>query len=204
MPRLFAGLELPAEIADQLSRLRTPMPGARWIEPSDYHVTLRFFGDVARPVEREIAAGLAAIEHTVFEMRLSEPGAFGGNDPHAVFAGIDGGEPLLALHRAVERVARDAGLKPEKHAFRPHVTLARLRHSRPDAVARFLQHHGGLASPPFLVTRLVLFSARALVGGGPYGKDEVFPLVGAGWHDGDDEDERDGPRRWSDRDRSRQ
>ena len=46
MPRLFAGLEIPAEIGQTLSNLRGGLPGARWIDPENYHVTLRFIGDI--------------------------------------------------------------------------------------------------------------------------------------------------------------
>ena len=46
MPRLFTGLEIPAEIGQTLSNLRGGLPGARWIDPENYHVTLRFIGDI--------------------------------------------------------------------------------------------------------------------------------------------------------------
>ena len=46
MPRLFTGLEIPAEIGHTLSSLRGGLPGARWIDPENYHVTLRFIGDI--------------------------------------------------------------------------------------------------------------------------------------------------------------
>ena len=46
MPRLFTGFELPAHIGQSLSTLRGGLPGARWIDPENYHVTLRFIGDV--------------------------------------------------------------------------------------------------------------------------------------------------------------
>jgi 2'-5' RNA ligase len=46
MPRLFVGLEIPREVGQTLSLLRGGLPGARWIDPENYHITLRFIGDI--------------------------------------------------------------------------------------------------------------------------------------------------------------
>ena len=59
MPRLFTGLEIPPEIAERLSFFRGGLPGARWIEPSDYHITLRFLGEIDDVVAAYLDAGLA-------------------------------------------------------------------------------------------------------------------------------------------------
>lgn len=185
MPRLFAAIELSGDIGEALSRLREPLPGARWVDPANYHVTLKFFGDVDQPTAREISHVLANVESHAFEVRCLETGVFGGNDPHALWAGVDGGEPLMSLQRDVEKAARRAGLKPEKRSFHPHITLARLQHTPVEAVARYLERHSRLASPFFTVSRFVVMSSRPHVGGGPYGIEEAFPLIGADWDDGD-------------------
>ena len=54
MPRLFTGLAVPAEIAEALKVYQGGLPGARWIEPSDFHVTLRFLGDVEATVADDV------------------------------------------------------------------------------------------------------------------------------------------------------
>ena len=56
MPRLFTGLEIPQEIGQSLSSLRGGLPGARWIDPENYHVTLRFIGDIDDYIADEIAS----------------------------------------------------------------------------------------------------------------------------------------------------
>ena len=58
------------------------------------------------------------------------------------------------------------------------MTLARFKNARPDEVARFLTHFGGLASEPIMVERFALFSSKPKVGGGPYVVEDVFPLSG--------------------------
>ena len=178
MPRLFAAIPLPAAVAGALARFQQPLPGAKWIDPNDYHLTLRFAGDVDNIVAREFADFLRRIDINVFEMRLTGFGAFGGNDPRVLWAGVDAGPELVALQRAVETAARSAGLKPERQQFKPHVTVARLRHSRPDAVSKFLERHAGARSPVFLVDSFALFSAKPRTGGGPYVIEETFPLAG--------------------------
>jgi len=181
MPRLFTGIEIPEEVRERLASLKAPLPGARWIDPENLHITLRFAGDVDNIVAREFVDGLAAIDEAAFEVSIAGLGAFGGNSPRILWAGVKAGPELEALARANERAARSAGLAPEKRAFYAHVTLARLQNSRPDAVARFLERGGAFRTEPFFVDRFVLFSARPQSGGGPYVVEEEFLLSGFGF-----------------------
>lgn len=187
MPRLFTAIELPDEVCGELYRLHQPLPGARWLTPEDYHLTLRFAGDIDNSRAREFSANLAEVEIDAFELTVSGLGAFGGNDPHTVFAGVAPSPGLDALSRAHEKAARNAGLPLQRHAFTPHITLARLKNSRADAVAKFLTRYGGYRSEPFFVGQAVLMSARPLVGGGPYAVEEYFPLRGGLYASGDSE-----------------
>jgi 2'-5' RNA ligase len=68
------------------------------------------------------------------------------------------------------------GLEPEGRKYIPHVTLARLRDSSSRDVADFLATRGFYRSEPFPVSRFVLFSSRASVGGGPYIVEADYPL----------------------------
>ncbi len=187
MPRLFTAIELPDEIRDQLYRLHQPLPGARWIARENYHITLRFAGDIDAASAREFAQNLAQIEPDGFEIMLKGVGAFGGDDPHSVWAGVELSPELEALARAHEKAARAAGLPPEKRPLKPHVTLARLKHSNAEAVARYLTRFGGFRAEPFFVTRTVLMSSRPSIGGGPYAIEDAFPMRGMGGLGGDDE-----------------
>jgi len=182
MPRLFTAIELPVALTERLASLRVPLAGARWIEPEDMHITLRFAGDIDNRAADEFRAALDAVDEPAFELRLSDFGTFGGREPRVLWAGIQANPWLETLARANDRAARVAGLAPEKHPFRPHVTLARLRGTRPEAVARVLEALGSFRSEPFSVDRFVLLSSRPQVGGGPYVAEAAFPLRG-----GDDE-----------------
>ncbi len=179
MPRLFTGLELPDPIIDRLAMLRGKLSGARWIDPENYHSTLRFAGDIDEATARSFASDLADIDFESFELRFSGLGVFGGNKPRALWAGIKPVEPLLRLQKAHERAARRAGLPAESRNFTPHVTLARLHNTRPQDLAEYLSYFGGFMAAPFEVEQFVLFSARPNQGGGPYLVEAAYPFSGA-------------------------
>lgn len=176
MPRLFVGLEVPEYVRFRLALLRAPLPGAKWIDADSMHITLRFLADIDNRVADEVVGFLDEIQAPPFELRVGELGAFGGNEPRAIVAHVEGGEQLDYLHRAIERAARSAGLAPEARAFRPHITLARTHGTRPHEVAQFLGQQAGLTIEPFRVERFALFSSRPRLGGGPYVIENVFPL----------------------------
>jgi RNA 2',3'-cyclic 3'-phosphodiesterase len=177
VPRLFTGLEIPTSCAADLASARGGIHGARWIDPGDYHVTLRFIGDVDLPVARDIAETLAEIRRPPVAVRFEGLGWFGGDRPRAIVARIKPNPALNELQGDHERRLRRIGLAPEARNFTPHVTLARLRSVSPAAVADYLSARGGLTPAPFEAPRFVLFSAREAVGGGPYLVEAAYPLV---------------------------
>lgn len=179
MPRLFTGLELPERLRLQLGHLNVPLTGAKWVEPDDMHLTLRFAGDIGNGKARDFADELAHISVPVFSLRIAGLGAFGGNDPHTIWAAVEAGTELDSLAKANERAARAAGLPPETRKFKAHVTLARLRGARADQVARILERHAAFKSDPITIEHFTLFSSRPNTGGGPYAIEEMFPLQGS-------------------------
>ncbi|RUM96250.1 RNA 2',3'-cyclic phosphodiesterase [Pseudaminobacter arsenicus] len=179
MPRLFTALEIPRDAALSLSLLRGGLPGARWIDVENYHLTLRFIGDVEGHVADEIANGLDRVRRHAFQLQLSGVGAFGSRKPHAVWAGFAPSPELAALQAEIERICQRLGLPADPRKFMPHVTLARLRNTAPEGVARYLSARGNFSTAPFKVGRFVLMSSRDSVGGGPYVIEEAWPLSGA-------------------------
>ena len=176
MPRLFTGIEIPAKVASGLAALRGGLPGARWIEPENYHMTLRFIGDVDEVVAHEIGELLGRVRRSGFELLFDRLDQFGGNRPRAVFAAAGANPALAELQAEHERLLRRIGFPPESRKFSPHVTLARLRDSTTRAVAEYLATRGLFRSTAFRVERFVLFSSRASTGGGPYVVEADYPL----------------------------
>jgi 2'-5' RNA ligase len=177
MPRLFTAIEVPADVAQMLTFLRGGLPGARWIDPENYHITLRFIGDVDTNVAHDVASMLDSVNRAPFELRLDGLASFGGRKPRSVFANVAPSRALMDLQAEHERLMQRAGLEPEGRKFTPHVTLARLRDSSSQHVADYLSERGSFRSVPFLVERFVLYSSRNSVGGGPYIVEEAYPLA---------------------------
>ncbi len=176
MPRLFTAIEIPADVAQSLSTLRGGLPGARWVEAENYHLTLRFIGDIDDALAHEVASLLGSVRRGGFELRLDGLTSFGGRKPRAVVASAQPAQPVIELQAEHERLMQRVGLAPEGRKYTPHVTLARLRDVSSRAVADYLATRGGFRSRPFAVTRFVLLSSRASVGGGPYVVEAAYPL----------------------------
>lgn len=176
MPRLFTALEIPAEIATALTLHRGGLVGARWIEPADYHITLRFLGDVDRRMAHDVYAFLGDLRTNPFEVTLDALGSFGGDKPRAIFARVQPSAKLLELQADVERLMRRLGLAPEPRKFVPHVTLARLRDVSTLDVAHYLGQHSIIRPISFTARRIALMSSRDSIGGGPYVLEAAYPL----------------------------
>jgi 2'-5' RNA ligase len=177
MPRIFTGLEIPDDIRQSLSMLRGGLPGARWIDPENYHLTLRFIGDVDDTMAREVIFMLGQVRRGGFELQLDGVSSFGGRKPRAVVATVAPSSAVMELQAEHERLMQRIGIEPEGRKFTPHVTLARLRDTSSRAVADYLSARGAFRSAPFLVSNFVLFSSRASVGGGPYVVEAAYPLA---------------------------
>jgi 2'-5' RNA ligase len=177
LPRLFTGLEIPAGIALALSQYRGGLPGARWVEPDNYHVTLRFIGDIDDAMARDVVSALGeARRRAPLALALDRLASFGGERPRALFARVEPSADLGDLQAEHERLMRRIGLAPEKRKFTPHVTLARLRDASAANVAHYIATHGRFARLTFTAPRTVLYSARESTGGGPYVVEAAYPL----------------------------
>lgn len=180
MPRLFTALEIPPLVAHDLAVLRGGLPGARWIDAENYHITLRFIGDVDDALAHDVAHTLLAIKRQPFFVSLDQLTSFGGDKPRAVVVRARPDAALIELQAEQERLLRRIGVPPEPRKFIPHVTLARLRGASCSAVASYLGLRGYFPPLRFEATRFVLFSSRDSVGGGPYIVEADYPLRRSG------------------------
>lgn len=176
MPRLFTGFKMPDDVVSELSALRGGLPGARWAVPDDYHITLRFLGDIDGRTARDFEEALAEVRCEPLTITLTGLDSFGGAKPHSVYAAVAQDRALSDLQHEHERAARRVGLPPEKRKFTPHVTLARLRSSSVLDVADFLSTRGGFRPIAFQPESFELFSAREQTGGGPYVVEAAYPI----------------------------
>ncbi len=176
MPRLFTGVEIPADVGQALGMLRGGLPGARWIDPENYHLTLRFIGDVDDMVAQEVALMLGARQAR--RIRYLPGGADLVRRPQAARGGRVGGAGAGLARRAGRARTADAAHRlgaggAQIHAARDAGALARFLEP---AVAEYLSARGLFRTAAFRVSRFVLFSSRASVGGGPYVVEASYPL----------------------------
>lgn len=180
MIRLFTGIAIPAPVREVLLRHCSGLPGARWRKEEQFHLTLRFIGEVDERRADDIVSALAAIRAPAFSLSVSEVGMFGEKRrPRILWAGVRG-EPALARLRAKgEAALARVGLPPENRKFHPHITLAMLDRQVPAArLGEYLSHHNGLWAPPFAVDRFHLYSSTLAQSGAIYTIEESFPLQG--------------------------
>jgi 2'-5' RNA ligase len=177
MPRLFTAIEVPPDIAERLTALRGGLPRARWISPANYHLTLRFIGDVDNVAAEAAVEALSRVDRAPFDLTLSGVEALGTRKPTAIVARAAASPPLMELQAEHERLMQRIGLPPEGRKYTPHVTIARLHPRATQEAAEYLGLRGGFRAPPFRVDRFVLYSSRNSVGGGPYIVEEAYPLT---------------------------
>ena len=176
MPRLFTGIVIPDTTVEALARLRGGIPGARWVDAENYHLTLRFIGASDPRTATEIKEILYGVRRAGFSLSIDGLDSFGGRHPRAIFARIGTSRALTALQAEHESLMRRLGLPAESRKYAPHITLARLRGTTERDVAAYLSQTDSLAIPSFQVDDFALFSAREPRGGGPYIIEESYPL----------------------------
>ncbi|HEX3406447.1 MAG TPA: RNA 2',3'-cyclic phosphodiesterase [Caulobacteraceae bacterium] len=177
MIRLFAAIAIPDEIGEGLKRRQQGLPGARWRPIEAFHITLRFFGEIAENLADDLDAELSTITIAPVTLALEGVGAFQDTgEAHAVWAGVAESEPLKRLAARCESAARRAGLPADRRAWRPHVTLAYLRRADPGRVAAWIQGHNLLKSPPFTTGSFGLYSSRLASEGASYRLERSYPL----------------------------
>jgi len=176
MHRLFVAIRPPEPIRDLLIDAMDDSADFRWQDDEQLHITLRFVGEVDRPLADDLAAALGRIQSPRFELRVGGVGRFEQRSSGALWAGVEPKEPLAALAAKVERVCQQVGLEPERRAFHPHITLARWRGRRTREIAAFLDRTRGLASEPFDVAKLILFESHLSKHGAHYEAIAEFPL----------------------------
>ncbi len=117
----------------------------------NYHLTLRFIGDVDDVIAHEVASMLGRVKRGPFELHMEGLTSFGGRKPRAVVASVAPAQALLDVQAEHERLMQRIGLEPEGRKFTPHVTLARLRESSSQQVAEYLSARGYFRTSPFRV-----------------------------------------------------
>jgi 2'-5' RNA ligase len=178
MLRLFVGIEFPPALKLRLSLLCTGLPGARWVDPGNLHLTLRFIGAIGEDAAADVDEALARLKARPFALQLAGTGVFGGNRPHALWVGAERSPDLVTLRDRIEQSLIRAGLPPEPRKFAPHATLARLRDPDPATLGEFLAAHSRFRAEPLAVDRFSLIASFPTKAGSVYEDQADYPLTG--------------------------
>ncbi|MGD0189691.1 MAG: RNA 2',3'-cyclic phosphodiesterase [Rhizomicrobium sp.] len=176
MIRLFVALTLPDSVAQPLLLIQAGVPGARWMQREQLHLTLRFIGEVDGGDAAAIDDALAQIHSRKFTLELKGVGEFGGKTPRALWAGVRHADEVVHLQRKIEASLQRVGIAAEERKFKPHVTLARLRAAPAGRVADYLADHALYASVPFEVNGFVLYSSHMSPNGSLYRAERAYRL----------------------------
>ena len=178
MIRLFVAIALPEAVRERLAGLAGGIPGARWMNAHQMHLTLRFIGDVDGASFDDVRLALGSVQAPAFDLILDGVGHFGARRRiRTVWARIAANPALGHLNAKVEAALVHAGLAPETRRFTPHVTLARLRYAPAGRVAAFLANHALLREGPIAVRRFQLFSSLRAHTGAIYHVEEAYDLA---------------------------
>lgn len=177
MMRLFVALAVPEDVARDLAALANGMPGARWSEPENMHVTLRFIGEVDDHTAEEIDHELTRVTARPFGYEISGLDTFGqGFKAHSLFAAVKLTPELDLLQGRVDAAVVRARRPREARKFRPHVTLARLNKVSPDRLQDFIAAHNLVRAGPIAVDHFILYESRPGNGGPVYVPLQEYPL----------------------------
>jgi len=164
-------------VRERLLDVMEGIEGARWQYEENLHLTLRFIGEVERPIANELAEALGRIEAPVFPLEIAGVGHFERKGrPHAIWARLQPRAGLEVLRQRVERATAGVGLERETRRFTPHITLARLG-SGAGPVGAWLAAHGALRIAPWTAEAFSLFESHLGRGGAHYEEVVRYPLA---------------------------
>jgi 2'-5' RNA ligase len=177
MLRLFVGIGFPPELKLHLSLLCSGVNGAKWVDPGNFHLTLRFIGEIGEDQAADVDEALVRLRARRFALQLAGTGVFGGGDkPRNLWVGVERSAELVALRDKIEHALIRAGLPPEPRKFAPHVTLARLHDPPLDQLGWFLAAHAGFRAEPLAVAAFSLIASFQTKAGSVYEDQADYPL----------------------------
>jgi 2'-5' RNA ligase len=187
--RAFVAIEIPATAREAISavidKVRNSMPPARWVDFRNYHLTLRFLGDIEESTGKRLEAELEPIfrRYEPFKLRLGHAGTFPAGRPARVaWVGLIDAGPLEELAQEVRAVTAafiDGSRSGRDRSFSPHLTVARCRRPWTEATARrWRRSVPGQLGEPFTVCSGSLMRSRLTPNGAIYDRVREFRLAG--------------------------
>lgn len=181
MLRIFIGIPIPKNIIKHISTLQGGIPGANWVPPENYHISLRFIGEVNETIKEDIAEALEDIAFPTFKISLQGIGIFSQKDiPHHLWIKPTPEESLINLYRKIEtHLTNQLSLKAETRKFTPHLTIAKLKDANVGKVGQFIEWHNLFKTPEFEITEYALYQSHLTNNGPIYQPLDLYDLDAA-------------------------
>ncbi|HEX3971443.1 MAG TPA: RNA 2',3'-cyclic phosphodiesterase [Stellaceae bacterium] len=173
MLRLFVGIDLPPELKLSLSLIATGLPGAKWVDAGNYHLTLRFIGEIDEGQAEDVDAALSQIRTPRFDVALATVGHFGLRQ---LWVGVERNDALQHLHDKIESALSRLGFPAEERRYTPHVSLARLKGTSESRLQAYLSEHALYRAAPFRADHFSLIASYLTKSGAIYEDQADYPL----------------------------
>lgn len=176
--RLFTALDPPPDHREQLVSLqdKADLP-ARWTDPDQFHITIRFIGDVETDradrydtALRRLSPDPVACKPYGLDVLPSR------RSPRVLTLELERTDTLMSLYESVSTALESEGLDPEDRTYKPHITIGRLNDVRPETVRDFLRAHDGVSRPAFTANQFVLYESTLTSDGAIHDPYSVYPL----------------------------
>lgn len=178
MKRIFIALPVPSKIGMSLMPMQNGIQGARYSPIENFHITLRFIGDLNEAIISELDAQLGEIKFESFELSLSQIGFFGNENPHSVHVLVDDNQALNLLQEKCDKICKSMGFVKEHKKFIPHVTLAYLsKNVALEEVISFKARNNLFKSKKWRADRFFLYSSYMGQGPSKYIIEAEYPLI---------------------------
>lgn len=177
MKRIFIALPIPDKISASLLPLQKGLEEARFSPQENFHITLRFIGDMQENDIEDLDEELGKIEFPKFEISLSSISFFGNDTPHSIHALVDLNPQLKSLHDKIDNICNKLGFEKDHKKYIPHVTLAYMKSNAQIApVLEYQSNHALYKSKTWIADRFFLYSST--IGKGPsfYNIEAEYPL----------------------------
>ncbi len=184
--RLFAAVLLPTDVRDEVETMVSPRrdDAWRWVDPSDWHITLAFYGDVEPWRYETLTENLERVagKTSGFPVSIAGVGCFASvAKAHVLYGAVD--DPLAALPplgRRCRTAATTGGVEVARATFHPHLTLA--RRNRAGDGSKWIRALMGLESRAWQVSDIALvqsFLGQGSAGRPRYEVRQTFALEGS-------------------------
>lgn len=176
--RVFIAIPLPVDIRASLASLCHGIAGAKWTQPENMHITLRFLGELNDEQCRDLDDELSEINCPRFDLTFRSFGCFDKRGHvHTLWAALDKSPELERLFEKVESASVRAGLEKARRKFKPHTTLARFRHVEDREIGTFMESRNPYSSEPFPAQSFVMYQSLRGNEGPRYEVLAEYPLI---------------------------